>query len=134
MADPGRGAGRWVRAGWPAGAWAALISLASHLSRPLPIAPPFAHADKLVHAGVFGVLAALAARGLSILGQGGRRAFWIALASASLYGAIDEWHQSFVPGRDPDPGDWAADTAGAALGAAAVVGLPRRRSRASIRD
>lgn len=134
MAEPGGGAGRWIRAGWPAAAWAALIAIASHHSRPVPVAPPFGHADKLVHAVVFGVLGGLAARGLVAVGKGGRRAFWGALAAASLYGAVDEWHQSFVPGRDPDPRDWAADAAGAAIGAAAVVGLPRRRSRASIRD
>jgi VanZ family protein len=47
-----------------------------------------------------------------------------ALASAWLlataYGATDEWHQVYVPGRFPDLRDWAADSVGAALGAAAV--------------
>lgn len=134
MAEAGGGPRRWIRAGWPAIAWAALISVASHLPQPIPVAPPFAHADKLVHLGVYGVLGALAARGLAGVGHGPRRAFWVALAAAGLFGAVDEWHQSFVPGREPDPRDWAADAAGAALGAAAAVGLPRRRARASIRD
>ena len=129
-----RGLARALRAGWPPLAWAALIFLVSHQSRPLQLAAPFPHADKLVHAGIFAVLAGLTARGILSLGQGGRRALGVAVLAASLYGAIDEWHQSFVPGRDPDPVDWAADTAGALLGAALVVGLPRRRSRASIRD
>jgi VanZ family protein len=124
---------RALRAGWPALAWAGLIFLVSHQSRPLPIAPPFDHADKVVHALVFGLLSALAARALLAAGQPGRRALWIAVAAASLYGAADEWHQSFVPGRDSDPRDWAADTAGAIAGAALVAGLPRRKSRASIR-
>jgi VanZ family protein len=78
------------------------------------------------------VLGALTVRALLALGQGWRRALLLGVAAASLYGALDEWHQSFVPGRDPDPWDWAADTAGALVGAAAV-GLPRRKSRASIR-
>jgi VanZ family protein len=30
-----------------------------------------------------------------------------------LFGATDEWHQSFVIGRLADPYDWAADTLGA---------------------
>ncbi|MFW5662241.1 MAG: VanZ family protein [Bacteroidota bacterium] len=29
-----------------------------------------------------------------------------------LFGLIDEWHQSFVPGRDADFFDWLADTLG----------------------
>lgn len=126
-------AARLLRAGWPAIAWAALIFILSHQSRPLPIAPPIAHFDKVLHAGAYGLLAVLAARALRAAGLPGRRALWVTVLVASLYGASDEFHQSFVPGRDPDPLDWAADTAGAVLGAALVVGLPRRRSRASIR-
>lgn len=33
----------------------------------------------------------------------------------SLYGASDEWHQSFVIGRNSSVGDWVADTLGALL-------------------
>jgi VanZ family protein len=126
-------AARALRAVWPALAWAALIFVLSHQSR-LPVAlPPLAHLDKVAHAAGYAVLAGLVARGLLALGREGRRALWLAIAVCSLYGALDEWHQSFVPGRDPDPLDWAADTAGAGLGAALVVVLPRRKSRASIR-
>ena len=32
------------------------------------------------------------------------------------YGALDEWHQGFVPGRDASVGDWVADSAGVILG------------------
>lgn len=124
---------RALRAGWPALAWAGLIAWLSHQSRPVPFGPPFPHADKVVHAAAFGLLAGLVARGFLAAGQGARRALWGALLAASLYGALDEWHQSFVPGRDSDPWDWAADTSGALLGAALVVGLPRWKSRASIR-
>jgi VanZ family protein len=126
-------AARALRAAWPALAWGALIFVASHQSQPIPVGPPFPHADKVAHLGIYAVLAGLAARALLGLGQGGRRAVWLAIVLCSLYGALDEWHQSFVPGRDPDPLDWAADTAGAGLGAALVVVLPRRKSRASIR-
>lgn len=34
----------------------------------------------------------------------------------ALFGATDEWHQSFVPGRACEFGDWIADSLGAACG------------------
>jgi len=39
-----------------------------------------------------------------------------ACAIASIYGAFDEWHQSFVPGRYASLTDVALDVAGAVLG------------------
>jgi VanZ family protein len=39
-----------------------------------------------------------------------------AFAVAALYGLIDEWHQSFVPGRYASLTDVALDAVGAALG------------------
>ena len=33
----------------------------------------------------------------------------------AAYGATDEWHQSFVPGRETELGDWVADATGAAV-------------------
>jgi VanZ family protein len=40
---------------------------------------------------------------------------------SSLYGATDEVHQHFVPGRTCNAWDWLADTLGAAIGAALYV-------------
>jgi VanZ family protein len=40
------------------------------------------------------------------------------VALASVYGGIDELHQSFVPGRDASVYDWIADTLGAGFGVA----------------
>ena len=34
----------------------------------------------------------------------------------SIYGIIDEFHQSFTPGRDATISDWIADTLGALFG------------------
>ena len=52
----------------------------------------------------------------------------LVLLACSLYGASDEFHQSFTPGRTPDPVDWATDTVGAAAGIAAILIVRRRRS------
>jgi VanZ family protein len=62
-----------------------------------------------------------------------RRAAITAIAIASAYGVTDELHQFLTPGRMPDPADWAADTAGAAIGVALVmlVTWEYRRRRAS---
>jgi VanZ family protein len=55
-----------------------------------------------------------------------------AWAIASSYGATDEWHQSFVPGRSADVRDWFADAAGAFIGAAACWAWGIIRSRADV--
>ena len=43
-----------------------------------------------------------------------------AIAAGILYGASDEFHQYFTPGRDPDILDLCVDAAAVSLGAAAV--------------
>ena len=80
--------------------------------------PPF---DKVVHAGSFGILALLLylATGRPLL----------AVLLASLYGISDEFHQSFVPGRDADLFDWVADTLGAALAVSTALFLIRWRPK-----
>jgi hypothetical protein len=72
--------------------------------------PDITGSDKVVHMGVFGLLATLFCR----LGHGWKAAAWGFLV-ASTYGALDEWHQSFVPYRSSEVADWIADTVGAAL-------------------
>ena len=116
--------------------WAGLIFWESSQARPFPFLPPeiLSH-DKLLHVAAYAVLAGLVSGALasSRLGALGRAAVVAALL-ASAYGAIDEWHQAHVPGRDADPWDWAADTIGALAGAAATAVILRRRDqRASIR-
>jgi len=67
--------------------------------------------DKAVHATVFGGVAFLLWAGFA-----GRGAALVA-ALVVLLGALDETHQVFVPGRDPDLHDVYAD----GLGAVAVL-------------
>jgi VanZ family protein len=75
----------------------------------------FNGSDKVAHFSVYGLLGTLVCRAL----RPDWRGALLALAAVSFFGATDEWHQSFVPGRDADLMDWLADTSGAAL----AVGL-----------
>ncbi|GHV75285.1 antibiotic resistance protein VanZ [Spirochaetia bacterium] len=54
------------------------------------------------------------------------RTFLLIVLISSLYGAIDEVHQFYVPNRDCNVGDWAADTLGSLLGATAALLVGRR--------
>ena len=108
----------------PLAAAATIFWLSSRSAYPagLVLAPPL---DKLAHATVFGLLALALDGALRVQAPGlpmYKRHLLVFLA-VSLYGATDEWHQWFVPGRDCAVGDWAADTLGAAL-ALAVASLP----------
>lgn len=53
--------------------------------------------------------------------------FVIVLATISLIGVFDEWHQTFTAGRDgASVADWIADTLGGLLAGAAGFFLPAR--------
>ena len=108
----------WV---WgPAWAAMALIFAASGVSS----VPSAARAvdDGLLHGAGYGVLAALLLRALAAARWDGVtvRTALLAAALATLYGATDELHQWFVPGRSAEWSDLAADAAGAAAGCGAL--------------
>jgi VanZ family protein len=100
---------------------ALLIFVASSRSR--VAGPPLPHFDKFTHFGVYGLLATLVCR----QGSGWRHATWSLLA-VSLYGASDEWHQYYVPGRSTELADWFADTSGAAAAIVLYRGWGRYRN------
>lgn len=83
---------------------------------------PFSHFCEYV---VFGCLLVNALRCHMPLG----RACLLAIAIASCYGATDEFHQLFVPGRMCDPVDWVVDTCGASLGSLIGFLVLRRRTQ-----
>jgi len=75
--------------------------------------------DKILHLGEYIPFGFLAARGFWQQGRqwnAGKLLLWATL-SAFLYGAGDEYHQSFVQGRSASPFDCLADTLGGAIGA-----------------
>lgn len=79
------------------------------------------------HFSVYAVLMALLVRALRWQGGPAARAWLVAFVLAALYGLSDEYHQSFVPGRTPDPIDWLTDLAGALT--VWVILLRRERRR-----
>lgn len=108
---------------WLAGflIWFAILWGLSSFKLPGDFIPPVNHFDKIEHFGYF-------------FGGGGLLCAWLyrrnpeqpdwrklivtAVVLIALIGALDEYHQSFTPGRSGnDPFDWLADVLGATAGA-----------------
>ncbi len=88
----------------------------------------FDAADKLAHATLYAVLAFLAARAVDGVKRRGL-ALALVLVGVSALGAVDEWHQRFIPGRSTEVTDWVADSLGAALGLASAAAARRREQQ-----
>ncbi|MSQ61575.1 MAG: VanZ family protein [Dehalococcoidia bacterium] len=111
-------------------AWMVIIFTLSAQERPPQPDLGFSWQDKLQHAAVYAVLAFLTLRAAAALPRLGRfptLLLVLTLVWAALYALSDEWHQSFVPGRDASALDWLADVVGAAMALPALRWLRRRR-------
>lgn len=76
----------------------------------------FDNQDKLYHTGAYCILGALIWQSIKQwLDPSVATLALLSILLGSLYGATDEWHQSFVPGRSPSVADWLADTIGVSL-------------------
>lgn len=121
--------------------WMALIFAASSLSsdaiestgagKASRSAPAVAN-QVVAHLIEFGVLAALLFRALAL--QFTLAVLWlwlVVVAATTAYGATDELHQAFVPGRYPSWLDVAYDAVGATTGSSVALGWLwfRRRVR-----
>ena len=87
--------------------------------------------DKAAHAAEYLLLGAVIMGWLvTRRSSSARTAPWrevaITVGIVLVYGALDEVHQSFVPGRQPAITDVAADVIGGTVGAMAVLVLSRR--------
>ena len=114
----------WIRGGCIAAALFMAVTLflgAPEIGRVNSV-PPLGH--KVEHFLYYGVMAFLIASGL------GRRWFWIALLFVPLVGALDEWHQLYVPGRNGSVIDWLVDVAGAMV---AGWAYPRVKGRDEVK-
>jgi VanZ family protein len=107
---------------WLAGVivWFVTLWLLSSSSSTFEKGPEIPFSDKICHFGYFlgggGLLSAFlycrrpAAPGWRSLGV-------VVVVTLALVGLLDEWHQTFTPGRSGnDPWDWLADVLGASAG------------------
>jgi VanZ family protein len=127
----------WVKKWLPVIVWAAMVSgfsmqpfASEHTSRFIipvlhwlfPHSSPYTlelmhhYIRKTMHLAEYFILSLLILRGI----RGGRRETRLAWAAITLvcvaaYAALDEYHQSFVPGRTAAVGDVLIDTTGGAL-------------------
>jgi VanZ family protein len=122
----------WVSWLWlPVALDAALIFYLSSI--PSLATPPGPVSDKHFHFMSYALLSALLVRAFASARMGavtGRIAV-LAFVVATLYGATDEVHQIFVPGRTAALDDLAADALGAATAAGLLLAwaIIRRRRR-----
>ena len=87
-------------------------------SRPRPESVSAAP-DVVLHGGAFFVMALLAIRafGHGLSAPVSAAKLWGGVGVAVLYGASDEWHQTFVPARAGDVHDFLFDAMGALVAA-----------------
>jgi len=86
----------------------------------LPVPYLFSMQDKLIHAAAYAVMALIFWNAGYPFVQSSyrlplKRLALLVVVFCMLYGASDEWHQSFVSGRDASLFDWLADSIGALL-------------------
>ncbi|MCC6782710.1 MAG: VanZ family protein [Planctomycetes bacterium] len=112
----------------PAVLWSALIWLLS--ARPGSGSGSAWHVSLLLNGGHFVLFAGLA--GLLAIAARARslRADLLVWGAAVAWGALDEYHQAHVPGRDCSLLDLATDAAGAAFAVHALRALHARSPRA----
>ncbi|NNJ25309.1 hypothetical protein LzC2_13790 [Planctomycetes bacterium LzC2] len=110
----------WMGAGYLIAAFTV-----THLPIPPGTAKGLPHVDKLVHAAIFAGMSLLIAAWRTTRFDSIRRAAVIAFLFCLLYGAADEFTQSFLASRSSDWWDLLADAVGAAIGIAAFFLLIR---------
>ena len=102
----------------PAIGWAMVLFLLSSLSdsdlSSFAFSFSFPFDDKVMHLALYSVLGGTLQFGR--LSSNSGLAHWTVIAIGIIYGVSDEWHQSFVPGRNPSAADLLADAMGVLMG------------------
>ena len=95
--------------------WVALTLTLTSIPNP-EFGPSFPGADKVAHFGFYGVMGFLFVLWRREIGTGAAVAVVWAAIFAALLGAVDEFHQQWIPGRSMEFFDWVADFAGGTAG------------------
>lgn len=106
-------------------AWVGVLFWLSEQSS-LPSPAKFEGVDKLEHAIFFAAGGACFLLGLRLAGLVGRTfdAVAVTVLFCAIVGGLDEWHQTYTPGRSGgDVADWLADCVGGIIGAFIALGL-----------
>jgi VanZ family protein len=95
--------------------WIAVqVTLTSLPGKAIPVGLPHP-LDWMGHMTLYGGIGVLVARVAALRKWPTRWLVWTGIL-LSVWGALDELHQLFIPGRDAAVDDWVADTLGGALG------------------
>lgn len=114
-----------MRSRWIAPAlWALLIEVLTSWPNPPTVGFLPAGSDKGIHFTLYAVFAFLVARAAKP-SKPPLRAVAIVAFALFAWGAVDEWHQIFIPCRGAEFLDWAADSLGV------IAGLGVRRAWAA---
>ena len=113
----GSAAARWT----PPALWVALILVGTSWPG-INVGPEDLGLDKVFHFTAYAILSGLVLRATRTPFFWGT--FLMVVLAISLFGAVDEWHQAFIPRRSMSFFDWVADTAGALAGALAARFIP----------
>lgn len=112
--------------------WSLFMLIVSSLPRVSQPFTGFPHIDKVAHFIEYGIFAFLIGRALyySNASRSIVRAMMLSLVFGALFGAIDEIHQLFIPGRTNSIADFAADVGGIISGLLLFyAGIHRHKNR-----
>lgn len=110
--------------------WMALIFTASSISQLSVPNVGISWTDKIAHFFEFGIFTYLLLRSLMAFQSGTMRykVLLLALFFGVLWGALDEFHQRYVPGRSSTFGDLAADSCGVIMALTIFSWIQRGRA------
>jgi VanZ family protein len=100
--------------------WVALILTLTSIPNP-EFGVSFPGADKIAHFGFYGVVGFLFVLWRREIGTGAAVAVVWAAIFAALLGAVDEFHQQWIPGRSMEFLDWVANFGGGTAGGVCSV-------------
>ena len=107
------------RARIAAALWGGFLSLITSWPNPPSVPAGGLPLDKVTHSFLYAIQAFLLS--LAIAWEGRPGFYWSRIlaivGTMALWGALDEAHQEWIPGRMMDSGDLAADVVGATVGA-----------------